>query len=233
MNSIADNLFHLRERIMAAARKVNRDPGDIRLVAVSKTVDLERIRQAVAAGVTILGENYLQEAQTKMSALDAKISWHFIGHLQSKKAAAAVARFDLIHSVDRWKLAQALNQAAQKINKIQEVLLEVNLGREITKSGVSPEEVPSLLKSIAALPALRVVGLMAMPPWFPDPDEVRPYFRQLRELRDSLAHVAVPNVHLQALSMGMSGDFEVAIEEGATLVRVGTAIFGARQVKGS
>jgi hypothetical protein len=218
---------------MAAAGKVDRDPGEIRLVAVSKTVDLERIRQAIAAGVTILGENYLQESQTKISSLEAKISWHFIGHLQSKKAAAAAARFDLIHSVDRWKLAQALNQAAQKIHKIQEVLIEVNLGQEVSKSGLSPEDVPSLLKSMVALPFLRVVGLMAMPPWFPDPEEVRPYFRQLRELRDSLVHVAAPNVHLQELSMGMSGDFEVAIEEGATLVRVGTAIFGTRQVKGS
>lgn len=226
MTNIAQNLEDMRRRMEAAARRVGRDPGEVRLVAVSKTVALERIREAVAAGQRILGENYLQEARGKMAALGPGLCWHMVGHLQTKKAKAAVELFDVIHSVDRLKLAQALDQAAARAGKVQEILIQVNLAAEETKSGAAPETVADLLRQIAQLPHLTVTGLMTMPPWSADPEAVRPYFRVLRELRDRLRHQGLGS--LPELSMGMTGDFEVAVEEGATLVRVGTAIFGTR-----
>jgi hypothetical protein len=197
-------------------------------VGASKTVSVERIHQAVAAGLTILGENYLQEARDKIATLDLPVSWHFIGHLQSNKAAAAVKLFELIHSVDRLSLAQALESAAARLEQVQDILLEVNVAQEASKSGVSLTDLENLLRSCAALPHLRVRGLMAMPPWCQDPEEARPYFQALRQARDRLQALQLPGVDLAELSMGMSGDFEVAIEEGATLVRIGTALFGAR-----
>ena len=212
----------------AAARRVGRDPTSVRLVGAAKTVPVERLRPVVAAGLAIVGENYLQEAKAKIAALDLPVSWHFIGHLQTNKAAAAVKLFDLIHSVDRPSLAQALDRAAARLGKVQDILLEVNLGGEATKSGVAPEELAALLQCCAGLPHLRVRGLMTMPPWRPDPEEVRPYFRQLRQARDQLQALHLPGVELAELSMGMSDDFAVAIEEGATLVRIGTALFGRR-----
>jgi PLP dependent protein len=214
--------------IAAAAKRVGRDPETVRLVGASKTVTVDRLRQAVTAGLAILGENYLQEAREKIAALDLPVSWHFIGHLQSNKAIAAVKLFDLIHSVDRPSLAQALNDAAAKITKVQDILLEVNLAQETTKSGVKSEDLENLLRISAALPHLRVRGLMTMPPWFADPEKVRPYFQALRRTRDHLQSLNLPGVDLSELSMGMSDDFEVAIEEGATLVRIGTALFGRR-----
>jgi pyridoxal phosphate enzyme (YggS family) len=198
----------------------------VRLVAVSKTVDLERIRAAIAAGQDLFGENYLQEAKAKIDALGRQVSWHLVGHLQTKKAKGAVELFDLIHSVDRVKLARALEAAAVRLGKVQDVLIQVNQGGEETKSGVAPEAAPELLREIARLPHLRVVGLMTMPPWFSDPEAVRPYFRDLRELRERLRDQS--GLPLPELSMGMSGDYAAAVEEGATLVRVGTAIFGRR-----
>jgi pyridoxal phosphate enzyme (YggS family) len=224
----AINYSHLMAAIAAAARKVGRDPAAVKLVGASKTVPVERLRPAVAAGLSILGENYLQEAREKIAAFDLPVRWHFIGHLQSNKAAAAVKLFSLIHSVDRASLAQALHGAAAKLNKIQDILLEVNLGQEPTKSGASLDDLEALLRTCAALPNLRVQGLMTMPPWFDDPEEVRPYFRTLRQARDHLLSLALPGVALTELSMGMSGDFQIAIEEGATLVRIGTALFGLR-----
>jgi hypothetical protein len=197
-------------------------------VGASKTVSVERIHQAVAAGLTILGENYLQEARDKIATLDLPVSWHFIGHLQSNKAAAAVRLFELIHSVDRPSLAQALDNAAAKLHKVQDILLEVNLAQEATKSGVRPDALEDLLRLCAALPNLRVLGLMTMPPWLEEPEQVRPYFRVLRQARDHLQSLQLLGIELTELSMGMSGDFQVAIEEGATLVRLGTALFGSR-----
>ncbi len=226
MSQIARNLEEVRNRIEAAARRAGRDPAAVKLVAVSKTVDPERIRDALAAGQKIFGENYLQEARGKIEALGPGAQWHFIGHLQTNKAKAAVALFRLIHSVDRVHLAQALEKAAAQTGKVQEILLEVNLGGEETKSGAPPQAVAELLQEAALLPHLRVQGLMTMPPWLADPEAARPYFRGLRELRDRLLKLAI--CPLPELSMGMSGDFETAIEEGATLVRVGTAIFGRR-----
>lgn len=226
MSQIARNLEEVKARLTAAARRGGRDPAAVKLVAVSKTVDEERIREAVAAGQKIFGENYLQEARAKIEALGETASWHFIGHLQTNKAKAAVELFQLIHSVDRLHLAQALEKAAARREKVQEILLQVNLAGEAGKSGARPEAVPELYREIARLPHLRVVGLMTMPPWFDDPEAVRPYFRVLRELRDRLLQLNLGP--LPELSMGMSGDFEAAVEEGATLVRVGTAIFGQR-----
>jgi pyridoxal phosphate enzyme (YggS family) len=227
MNPIAHNLEEVRSTIAAAARRAGRDPKEVRLVAVSKTVDQERIQQALAAGQDIFGENYLQEARDKIAAIGSQVSWHLVGHLQTKKAKAAVELFDLIHAVDRLKLARALDAAAATLGKIQDVLIQVNQAGEDTKSGVAPEAAADLLKEVAQLSHLRVRGLMTMPPWFTDPEAVRPYFKALRELRDRLRDLT--SLPLTELSMGMSGDFVVAVEEGATLVRVGTAIFGHRQ----
>jgi pyridoxal phosphate enzyme (YggS family) len=227
LSQIAHNLQAVQQRLAAAARRAGRDPAAVRLIAVTKTVDLERLRQAVAAGHRLFGENYVQEAQTKIAALGPGLEWHFIGHLQSKKSGAAVKLFHLIHSVDRLKLAQALNQTAARLGKIQDILLQVNLAGEETKSGAPPEAVPNLLREIARMPHLRVLGLMTMPPWLA-PEEVRLYFRALRQLRDRLQELQIVPHPLTELSMGMSGDYEVAVEEGATLIRVGTAIFGAR-----
>ena len=225
MTQIAQNLEEVRGRMAAAARRAGRDPAGVRLVAVSKTVPVELIRQAVAAGQRLFGENYLQEARGKIEALGEAASWHFIGHLQSNKAKAAVDRFELIHGVDRLKLARALEAAAASLESSQKILMQVNLAGEASKSGTSPEAAAELWREISRLPHLRLVGLMTMPP-FLDPEAVRPYFRALRELRERLQDLG--GTPLPELSMGMSGDFEVAIEEGATLVRVGTAIFGSR-----
>ena len=220
----------VKNRIQTAARACGRTPETIRLVAVSKTVPTARVRQAIQAGVTILGENYVQEARTKFNDLaTTPVSWHFIGHLQSNKAKYAVRLFDLIHSVDSLKLARELDKQSRKINKIQEILIQVNIGEQASKSGVNVKDTLRLLKDINRLENLSVKGLMTMPPYFNAPEKVRPYFAALRGLRDRLDQQGVLNVGLNELSMGMTGDFEVAIREGATLVRIGTAIFGKRE----
>jgi PLP dependent protein len=226
VTEIAQNLTDVRAAIAAAAHRARRDPGSVRLVAVSKTVDLAHIQAAVDAGQDLFGENYLQEARDKIAFLGRPVSWHLVGSLQSNKAREAVALFDLIHAVDRLKLARALDAAAARQGKVQDVLIQVNQAGEVTKSGVEPEEAPALLQEVARLPHLRVLGLMTMPPWFPDPEAARPYFKALRLLRDHLRGLS--GLPLTELSMGMSGDFAVAVEEGSTLVRVGTAIFGSR-----
>jgi len=226
--TIADNLASIQERISKAALRAGRDPAAIRLVAVSKTVSAESIQQAIAAGVTILGENYVQEARNKIARIGKQVEWHFIGHLQSNKAKYAVELFSMVHSVDRLSLAEELDQEANKQGKIVPVLIQVNISGEESKSGINPQGTLQLLDRIAGLQHLSVQGLMTMPPWFEDPENARPYFNALRKLREELANKKIHGVSLQELSMGMSGDFEVAIEEGATLVRVGTAIFGPR-----
>ena len=219
----------VKERIERAARRAGRNPAGIKLVAVSKTVDAERVRSAFAAGQTIFGENYIQEAREKLEALpDIFASWHFIGHLQSNKAKYAVRMFDLIHTVDSDKLAFALNEAAAKVGKVQDLLVQVNISMETTKSGVKAEDTAALIQKISACPYLSIKGLMTMPPFFDDPDAARPYFKALRLLAGQIRSLKIPGVSMDALSMGMTGDFEAAVEEGATLVRVGTAIFGER-----
>jgi PLP dependent protein len=228
MNHLSQNLENIKQRIDQAALGAGRDPAEVRLVAVTKTVTLDRLKEAVAAGHTLFGENYVQEAKRKITELGPGLTWHFIGHLQSNKAKAAVELFDLIHSVDRLRLAQALEQAAARRGKVQKILLQVNLAGEASKSGTTPEAAQDLLRQISQMSHLEVLGLMTMPPWLDDPDQVRPYFRDLRQLRDRLRDLRLVDGDLPELSMGMTGDFEVAVAEGATLVRIGTAIFGAR-----
>jgi len=229
MPTIGENLEKIRARMAAAARRAQRDPGSVRLVAVTKGVGPERIREAVAAGQGLFGENYLQEALGKIEQCGPGLNWHFIGHLQGNKAKAAARHFACVQTVDRPKLALALEKQAAGCDRVLPVLLQVNIGREAQKSGALPEETASLLAALAACPHLRVRGLMAMPPDLPDPEAGRPYFRQLRQLADDLvARGLLGSQGPVELSMGMSGDFEVAIEEGATLVRIGTALFGTR-----
>ena len=220
----------MQERIRQAAESCSRDADSVRLVAVSKTIPAGTVKAAIEAGVAILGENYMQEAREKFNTLvQYPVSWHFIGHLQSNKAKYAVRLFDLIHSVDSFKLARELDKQAKKVDKIQQILVQVNISAEDTKSGISADEAPGLISEISRLENLSIRGLMTMPPYFYQPEKVKPFFADLRELRDQIKAQALPNVSLEELSMGMTGDFEVAIEEGATLVRIGTAIFGERK----
>jgi hypothetical protein len=222
-------LSNVKERIKKAAIDCGREPDAIRLVAVSKTMPKDRVREAIKAGADILGENYIQEARDKINALSSyPVSWHFIGHLQSNKAKYAVKLFDMIHTVDSLKLAKELNKQAKKINKIQKILIQVNISMESTKSGVHEEDAQKLIKEISLFENISIKGLMTMPPFFNNPEEAGPYFSALRALRDNIRDKAIKNVNMQELSMGMTGDFEVAIKEGATLVRIGTAIFGER-----
>ncbi|MEA3417613.1 MAG: YggS family pyridoxal phosphate-dependent enzyme [Thermodesulfobacteriota bacterium] len=227
--SLRKRLENIMDRIKAAAISCNRDPESIRLVTVSKTVPADRVREAINAGVTTLGENYMQEAREKFNALPSyNVSWHFIGHLQTNKAKYAVRLFDLIHTVDSLKLALELNKQSKKINKIQQILIQINISGESSKSGIYKQDALKLIKEISGLENLTIKGLMTMPPFFDKPEKVRPYFSALCILRDYIKDEAVKNVSMEELSMGMTGDFEAAIEEGATLVRIGTAIFGKR-----
>jgi len=232
--SISDRVRAVKDRIRAAAVLSGRDPGKITLVAVSKTMPVERIKEAMNAGLSTFGENYIQEAREKVDSLAGfRLSWHFIGHLQTNKVKYAVPRFDLIHSVDREKLAREINRRAEKIGKKQEILIQVNLGEEATKSGVNIRDAEKLVRAAAAMPNLVVRGLMAIPPHFDDPEQVRPYFRTLARLREEILSADIfhesGEKFMADLSMGMTGDFEVAIAEGATMVRIGTAIFGHRK----
>ncbi|MBI5042892.1 MAG: YggS family pyridoxal phosphate-dependent enzyme, partial [Nitrospirae bacterium] len=213
------------------AERSGRDVKDIKLIAVTKTIDVNRIKEAVDAGLRIFGENRVQEAQKKITSCElrvtsGKIEWHFIGHLQTNKAKYVVQLFDMIHSIDSTALAEEINKQAAKINKIQDALIEVKLSEEETKHGVPENELMKLLESTRDIKNLNILGLMTIPPFFEDAEKTRPYFKRLRELRNE----AVKNgFNLPELSMGMSHDFEIAIEEGATMVRIGTAIFGERK----
>lgn len=227
--SIADNLAGIYERMAGAARRVRRSPESVTLVAVSKRVPVEKIAEAMAAGQKLFGENYLQEAQEKISRLPPEASWHCIGHLQSNKAKQAVELFQMVETVDNLKLARLLDRQAALAGRVLPVLVQVNVGREPQKAGVFPEAAEKLLREIKECPYLQVRGLMTMPPFFDQPEAARPFFRELRLLAEALTGKGLLGEHGPVeLSMGMSGDFEVAIEEGATLVRVGTALFGER-----
>ncbi len=227
--SIADNLKTVNDRIAAAARRAGRDPSSVKLVVVTKTVDEARIREAVQAGALILGENRVQEARDKIEHLARLARWDLIGRLQANKAKYAVRLFDCIHSVDSLELAREIDRQAAKLGKKQDVLIEVSIAGEEAKAGVGIGEAAALLEQAGGLQHLSIKGLMTIPPFLDDPEQVRPYFRGLRELARDAAKENIPGVALQELSMGMSGDYEVAVEEGATLVRVGTAIFGDRR----
>jgi len=225
---IVSNIRMIRERIAAAAARAGRDPDGIQLMAVSKTVPPERILQAVDAGITLFGENYVQEAREKIPAIGHNLSWHMIGHLQTNKVKYVITLFDWIHSVDRLELARELDKrAGQQARKLQ-VLIEVNVSGEASKSGAEPSQVLELVRQISGLPHLNVRGLMTLPPYSDDPEQSRPYFQALSQLRDEISVAAIPNIRMDELSMGMTDDFEVAIEEGATIIRVGRAIFGER-----
>lgn len=224
---IAARVRAVKRRIREAAAACGRDPGEIRLVAVSKTWPPEAVAFAHEAGLAEFGENYVHEAREKIAALGRlPLRWHLIGHLQTNKAKFAVRLFDLIHTLDSVRLAREIDRLAARLPKVQDVLIQVSLAGEETKSGASPEEVPALIAEASRLAHLRVRGLMTIPPYFDDPERARPYFARLRALRDRLEKES--GIELPELSMGMTGDFEAAIAEGATLVRIGTAIFGKR-----
>jgi PLP dependent protein len=227
--SIAENLKVIRGRIAEAALRAGRDPATVRLVAVSKTKPAAAIAQARDCGQVIFGENYVQELVGKAAELPEGISWHFIGNLQSNKVRQIAGLVDLIHSVDRISLAREIDRQWGELGRSCEILIQVNISHEATKGGTSSEELLGLVAEVAGLPHLRIKGLMTMPPFFDDPEAARPYFRALRELAREVEAAGIAGVEMRELSMGMSGDFEAAIAEGATLVRVGSALFGERE----
>ncbi len=226
--AIRENVEKIKEKIEKAVQKVGRKPEDVILLAASKTQPPEKIVEAYEAGIRYFGENRVQEGIKKIEALSnlKDIHWHLIGGLQTNKAKYAVKYFELIHSLDREALADELDKRAGKIEKVQDVLIEVNVGEEETKYGVKPENLEKLFEYSMQKENLRILGLMCIPPYFEDPEKSRPYFAMLRDMKEQLEKKF--NVSLPHLSMGMSHDFEVAIEEGATIVRIGTAIFGER-----
>ncbi len=231
-NSIAENLENVFTRLERAARKAGRDPGEVTLVAASKTVEPKRIKEAISAGARVFGENYVQEAKEKIEKTKRKpVKWHFIGHLQKNKAKAAVEMFDMIETIDSIELAREISKKAKTAKKEVDVLIEVNIAKERSKSGVTPKQTERLAKQIAALENLKLRGLMAIPPIAENPEATRPYFITLRRIAERINKERIDGVFLHELSMGMSNDFEVAVEEGATIVRVGTAIFGERKPK--
>jgi pyridoxal phosphate enzyme (YggS family) len=232
MISIAANISSVQERIAASARRTGRSADDVTLMAVSKTQPSERIREAYENGIRVFGENRVQEFAGKAEALQdlRDAEWHLIGHLQTNKAAKAVELFRSVDSVDSLKLAEVLDLAARKGSKRVDVLIEINVGGESAKSGVRLDSpaLEGILLAAPRLEALNFLGLMTVPPYVEDSEDSRPYFRKLRELRDAIAARGLPRISMDVLSMGMSHDFEVAIEEGSSCVRIGTAIFGAR-----
>jgi pyridoxal phosphate enzyme (YggS family) len=227
--SISDNLKNINQRIAAAAVKTGRDPASVRLVAVSKTRPAALVDEAARCGQLLFGENYVQEFAAKASAVHEPVEWHFIGHLQSNKVKYVAGVVSLIHSVDRLSLAEEIDSQWGRLGKVCNVLIQVNIACEASKCGTTSEGLLDLVAAVARLPHLRVRGVMTMPPFFDDPEGARPYFHELKRLAGLLAAEEMEGVAMTELSMGMSGDFEVAIEEGATLVRVGTAIFGERE----
>jgi pyridoxal phosphate enzyme (YggS family) len=230
MGTVAENLSAVKERMAKAAARAGRDPEGITLVAVTKTVPVERIREAIDAGQRVFGENRVQEAQAKVEALGRDIQWHLIGHLQRNKVRWVCDLFDLIHSVDSLPLAQDINARAARHGLVMPILIQVNIGDETTKSGVIASETLALVQQVATLPHVTIQGLMCIPPAVDIAEHARPSFVQLRTLTEQIARERIPNVAMSTVSMGMSHDFEVAIEEGATMVRVGSAIFGPRPV---
>lgn len=224
---MADRLDRIEGRIVAACERAGRQRDEVTLVAVSKTRTPDIVAEAAALGLRIFGENKVQEARAKIPESPSHLSWHLIGHLQSNKAKVAARLFDCVHSVDSEKLARALNSGADEAGRQLNILLEVNVSGEASKFGLKPEEISAVLEVANACPRLIVDGLMTMAPFAPEAEKARPYFKQLRDLRDRLAQET--GSPLEQLSMGMSGDFEVAIEEGATMIRIGTLLFGERQ----
>ncbi|MCY4439224.1 MAG: YggS family pyridoxal phosphate-dependent enzyme [Deltaproteobacteria bacterium] len=228
MVDITGNCQRVMEAIADVAARSGRDPQQVKLLAATKTQPAPAVRAAIEAGVRLVGENYVQEAQAKKEAVGGMAEWHLIGHLQSNKARAALGLFSVIQSLDNLRLARILDREARERNCDVDVLMEVNLAGERSKTGVAEEGLAPLLREGSGLSRIRVKGLMIVPPFAEDPEASRPYFRKLRELRDSLNQLGLPNVALEELSMGMTHDYRVAVAEGSTLVRVGTALFGPR-----
>ena len=226
MEIIKNNLEIINEKIKKAALKADKNPEEIKLVAVAKTATIEQIEEAIKAGVKIIGENKVQEAKEKYQIITADIEWHLVGHLQTNKVKYAVEIFDCIHSVDSIKLAKEIDKRSLQFGKTTNILVEVNVSGEETKYGIKPEEVVLFLKNISEFTGIRVRGLMTIAPIVEDKEEVRPYFRKLRELSKEIKSKNIKNVKMDYLSMGMSEDFEIAIEEGANMVRIGRGIFG-------
>ena len=226
---ITANINKIKQRIAAAATRCNRAPESIKLLAVTKTVPLPAIEQAIEAGITALGENYVQEAKEKIAVIGQRVSWHMIGHLQTNKAKYTVNLFDYIHSVDRLELAAEINKRARLIARKINILIEINVSGEKTKNGITASEAIELIKNVSMLESVSVKGLMTMAPYSTNPENSRPYFSELRNLRNKIICEGITNIQMEELSMGMTDDFEIAIEEGATIVRIGRAIFGQRK----
>jgi PLP dependent protein len=226
---ISENLALISLKIAEAATRAGRKPEEVRIVAAAKGQGREKIEEALAAGIKIIGHNYLQEAYKEQPGkVTSDLEFHMIGHLQKNKAGKAVELFNVVQTLDDVKLAEAMNRRAEAANRMMGVMIQVNLAGEEQKSGISENEVERLAVAIRVLPSLKLLGMMTMPPFFDDPDRARPYFGRLRELRETLMGSGILAPEMSELSMGMSGDFEVAVEEGATLVRIGTVLFGPR-----
>jgi pyridoxal phosphate enzyme (YggS family) len=228
---LAENIESVRKRIVAACGRVGREPNSVTLLAVSKTHPPETVNEAARLGLALFGENKVQEAKAKIPLCPGRLRWHMLGHLQTNKCRDALELFEMIQSVDSFHLAEEIDKRAEQSSKRMRILLEVNAGGEASKFGYRPEQLLGDLARINQLPRLELGGLMTIPPWAPNPEKARPMFRQLRELKEKCEEIL--GVPLPHLSMGMSGDFEVAIEEGATIVRIGTALFGERMKRQS
>jgi PLP dependent protein len=228
MVDVAANYRKIIDRISEAAQRAGRNPREIKLLAAAKSQSVELVQAAIAAGVRLIGENYVQEAESKRQVISDTVEWHMIGHLQRNKVKAALNTFELIQSLDSMALALELDKGGRRNGKTVRTLIEVNLGDEASKSGIGQDEVAELLKRVGDLSHVRVEGFMAVPPFKEKPEEIRPYFRALKDLQVELQRL-VPNVSLNQLSMGMTHDYPIAVEEGATIVRIGTALFGPRK----
>ncbi|UCE19395.1 MAG: YggS family pyridoxal phosphate-dependent enzyme [Gemmatimonadota bacterium] len=229
MASVQENVADVQEKINRAAERAGRDPADITIVAVAKGVDVERIRQALEAGIPIIGENKVQEALQKVKALGSGAPWHMVGHLQRNKVKEAVRIFSLIQSLDSLRLAEEINSRALTAGTIMDVLVQVNTSQEESKYGLEPQETLDFVKTVSSFKGLSVRGLMTIGAFLPEPEQVRPCFRLLREVQEQIIDARIPNIEMDYLSMGMTSDFEVAVEEGANMLRIGTAIFGPRE----
>ncbi len=229
MTSIRENLLQVQDRVAAAAERAGHHPGAVRIVAVSKTKPASRIFEAIEAGVTEIGENQLQEARTKYDQIDRPVKWHFVGHLQTNKVKGALQIFDLIHSVDSLRLLAEINRRSTQLNRQTDVLIQVNTSGESSKYGVQPEQTLNFMESSLNYRNVRIKGLMTIGPFTPIVDAVRPSFALLSRIQEKIKAQQFAGVEMEYLSMGMTNDFEVAVEEGANLIRIGTAIFGKRE----